>query len=150
MESIMEENNLDYNEDIILVAQEQFSQAFPDIDAEVIWAVLTSFECTERGIEDALNKIMELSGNDPIDFIDSLDTIIDNANSQRNDDEEDDDFDDEYNFSPPQQSSGGTLSSLASYIWTNITQRRGGSNYHQVSGNDEGCEMGMMETKKDQ
>jgi hypothetical protein len=148
MEAI--DDNEGFNQEIILIAQDQLTHAFPNIDAEIIWGVLTSYECSQRGIEDALNKLMEINGNNPIDFIeeDEMETIIDNTSSRNNNSRSRiDNFDDENDFRPT--SSGNYISNLATYVWNNITKRRG--NYEPVEESDSNFELGVFEdeNKKD-
>ena len=141
----MSETSDNFNQEIILIAQDQLSHAFPNIDSEIIWGVLTSYECSQRGIEDALNRLMEIAGNSPIDFIeeDEMETIMDNtsANESRIDM-----FDRQNDFRPT--STGNYISNLATYVWNNITRR--GSSYEKVDNDEIDCEMEFLnETKKD-
>jgi len=154
-------NSENFNQELILLAHEQLIQAFPDIGEDIIWEVLITYECSQRGIECALNKIMEISGTNVENYEEHFKSennveYLTSSNEQGSSSNQDSNnkksniekFDEKNNFNPVKNNS---ISSVASNIWNNIVQRKN-NNYNEVKDDDDkSYEMEQLfeERKKD-
>ena len=125
------------NDEDILVIYEEIKNAFPNMDTEIVWEVLMSYEINKNGIENTLNKLLELNGEQISEVVMPKKMSID-------------EFDELYDFKPSNSQSENAfqdVKNFASNIWTNLTAKR---KFHNRSDEDESFEMRPFNKKEDQ
>ena len=136
----------EFDQEVLLLLQEELVKTFPEIGEDIIWEILTtSFDNTEVGLQKAIETVMEISGNEVFD--------IEEENNNNESETAIERFDRENNFKPT--SSGFGIVNMASELWNNITNRGKKSTtvsgYFKVDDEDElNLEMqNLHENKKD-
>ena len=125
-----------FDQEVLLLLQEELVKTFPEIGDDIIWEILTSYECSEIGLQKAVEKIMEMSGNESLEVEEE---VRDNNNNNNENETTIEKFDRENNFKP--NSDGFGIMNMASDIWNSITNRKKkpmkGNGYFKVEDDDE-------------
>ena len=135
----------EFDQEVLLLLQEEIVKTFPEIGEDIIWEILTtSFDNTEVGLQKAIETVMEMSGNEVFD--------IEEENNNNESETAIEKFDRENNFKP--NSGGFGIMNMASELWNNITNRGKKSTtvsgYFKVDDDELNLEMqNLHENKKD-